>query len=91
MDESRKDAIREACSTYGGDVKYVQNFDRKHWKDRPFWRCWNREEDIIKWILEGKGCEGPDWLHLIQGRLQWEVFVKKVRSVTMRHMTISRQ
>jgi hypothetical protein len=38
---------------------------------RPFWGLRIRWEDNIKIYLKKIGCEGVDWIHLVQDRDKW--------------------
>jgi hypothetical protein len=48
----------KACSTYGRDDTYIQNFGR-------------RWEDNIRMDLTGIEWEDVEWMHLAQDRDQW--------------------
>jgi len=45
----------------------------------PSCRC----EDNIKMDLKGRGCEGMDWIHLAQDRVQWQAVVSIVMNLVV--------
>jgi len=45
---------------------------------RPLGRSRRRWQDNIKMDLQEVGCEGTDWIDLVQDRDRWRVLVKAV-------------
>jgi hypothetical protein len=60
---------------------------------RPLRRPGRRWENNIRMHLRGTVCEGVDWLHLVQGRVQWwdllNVVLQKVGTFLTSSVTIS--
>jgi hypothetical protein len=46
------------------------------WNPEPLERYRHRWEDNIQINLAGLGYEDVDWIHLVQGRVQWQALVK---------------
>jgi hypothetical protein len=44
-------------------------------ENKPNGRAGGRWGIILKWILD---CEGVDWIHLAQDRVQWQAVVNTV-------------
>jgi hypothetical protein len=36
------------------------------------------ERIILRWILKERGCEDVDWIHLAQGKVQWQAIVNMI-------------
>jgi hypothetical protein len=45
---------------------------------RPLGRPRRRWEDIVKMDLQEAGCEGMDWIELVQDRDRWRALVNAV-------------
>jgi len=66
-----------ACSTRGRDKKCIQNFGIPELR-RSFGRPRHRWEDNIKMDLREIVWKVVAWLHLVQGRNQWQALVNVV-------------
>jgi hypothetical protein len=60
--------MRNACKLLVGESEAKR-------KPRSPTRRW---DDNIKMDLEGIGCEGVEWKHETQDRVQWQVLVNRV-------------
>jgi len=69
-----------ACSTLGRDEKCIQNVGKPEGK-RPLRRHRCRQENNIKMKLKETGCEGMDWVHLVQDRIWWEDLVGTIMNL----------
>jgi hypothetical protein len=70
-----KDKKDRAFSMHGRDEKSVQKSVGKPGKLTKRW------EDNIKIDLKETGCKDLDWIHLAQGRVQWQAFVNVVMNL----------
>jgi hypothetical protein len=48
---------------------------------RPLGRPRRRWEDNIKLDLKEIGIDGANWIQLVQGRVQWQAFVKTLKNL----------
>jgi len=48
---------------------------------RPLGRSGRRWEDSIKMDLQAAGCEGMNWIDLVQDRERWRTFVNAVMNL----------
>jgi len=48
---------------------------------RPLGRVWRKWEDNIKMDLQEVGCQGMDWIDLVQDRDRWRALVTAVMSL----------
>jgi hypothetical protein len=66
---------RGACNTYGGEERRgVYRVLVGNWEIRPR----GRWEDNIKMDLQEVGCQGMDWIDLVQDRDRWRALVNAV-------------
>ena len=66
------------CSTYGKRKGVHRVLVGKPEGKRPLGRSRRRWQDNIKMDLQEVGCEGTDWIDLVQDRDRWRVLVKAV-------------
>jgi len=67
-DEVEKNEMSGACSRCGVEGGVYRVLVGKPERKRPFGRPRRRWEDNIKKDLQKVGCEGMDWIDLIQAR-----------------------
>jgi len=70
--------VSGACSTQDRNKKCIKILVVKPEGRRPLGRSGHRWEDNIRMDLREIGCEGVDWMHLAEGRDQWQALVKTV-------------
>jgi len=55
---------------------------------RPLGRPRRRWEDNIKMVLQEVGCEGVDWIELVQDRDRWRALVTAVMNLRVPKMRV---
>jgi hypothetical protein len=60
------------------EERFTQGFGWKPEGKRPLGRSRRRWEDDIKMYLQELGCEGMDWIDLVQDTDRWRAFVNAV-------------
>jgi hypothetical protein len=75
-----------ASSTHGRDVKYMQNFGWKNWREQATGMIRSRWEDNIRMDLK-LGWESVDWILVAQDRVKWRDFVNMVMNFRIKWKT----
>jgi len=70
-----------ACSTYGGEERYIQCFVGKPEGKRPLGRSRHMWEDNIKMDLQEVENGGLDWIELARDRDKWRAIVNAVMNL----------
>jgi len=70
-----------ACSTYGREERFIQDFVRKTERNRPLGRPVHRWKDNIKIDLQEVACRSMDWIDLAQDTDRWRVLVNAVMNL----------
>ena len=70
-----------ACSAYRERTGIYRDLVGKPEEKRPLWRNSRRWEDNIKMDFQEVGCEGTDWIMLVQDRDSWRALVNAVMNL----------
>ena len=70
-----------ACSTYGEEKRWVQDFSWETWGKEPLERRRRRWEDNIKMDLREVGVGGTGWIDLAQDKDKWRALVNTVTNL----------
>ena len=76
-----QDLLGGACSTYGGEDRFIQGLVEKPEGKRSFGRSKRRWEDNIKMDLQEVGCGGTDWIDPAQDKDRWRTLVNAVMNL----------
>jgi len=66
------------CSTYDGEERRIQGFVGKPVGKTSLGKLRRRWGDNIKLNLQEVGCEGMDWIDVVQDRDRWRALVNVV-------------
>ena len=83
-DQSKKNEMAGACSTYGESRVVYGVLVRKPEGKRPLGRCRRRWDDNIEMALQEVVCGGMDWMDLAQYRDRWRALVNAVMNLRVR-------
>jgi hypothetical protein len=80
-DQTEKNEMCGACSTYGERRGLYRGLVGKPEGKRPFGRPRCRWKDDIKMDIQEVGCGGKDWFYLVQYRDEWRAVVNSVMNL----------